>query len=97
MTICCFGIPQAGTPCIGWGISWSGMKVCHVASPVENGPHDVPVSHGYDADANALFFHTAKEGRKSECIEGNPHECLEGEVLVKAKAGDERECSRRSL
>lgn len=68
-------------------------KVCRVAFAVENEPYVVPLSHGYDPEANALFFHTANEGRKIECIEANPRVCFEVEGRAEVKAGDERGCS----
>jgi nitroimidazol reductase NimA-like FMN-containing flavoprotein (pyridoxamine 5'-phosphate oxidase superfamily) len=68
-------------------------KVCRVAFAVDDEPYVVPLSHGYDPDANALFFHTAKEGRKIECIEANPRVCFEVEGPTEVKPGDERGCS----
>jgi nitroimidazol reductase NimA-like FMN-containing flavoprotein (pyridoxamine 5'-phosphate oxidase superfamily) len=71
----------------------SRAKVCRVAFAVGNEPYVVPLSHGYDPKASALFFHTAKEGRKIECITANPRVCFEVEGLVEVKPGDERGCS----
>ncbi len=71
----------------------SQAKVCRVAFAVDNEPYVVPLSHGYDPEASALFFHTAREGRKIECIEANPRVCFEVEGLAEVKAGDERGCS----
>ena len=68
-------------------------KVCRVGFAIENEPYIVPLSHGYDPEANALFFHTAKEGRKIECIEANPSVCFEVEGLAEVKAGAEQGCS----
>ncbi len=68
-------------------------KVCRVAFAVGDEPYIVPLSHGYDGEANALFFHTAKEGKKNECIEANSHVCFEVEGTVEINAGDERACS----
>ncbi len=68
-------------------------KVCRVAFAVADEPYVVPLSHGYDPEANALFFHTAMEGRKIECIEANPRVCFEVEGTVEVKPGDERACS----
>jgi len=67
--------------------------VCRVAFAVENEPYVVPLSPGYDAQANALYFHTAREGRKIDCIEANPRVCFEVEGLVETKAGDARGCT----
>jgi nitroimidazol reductase NimA-like FMN-containing flavoprotein (pyridoxamine 5'-phosphate oxidase superfamily) len=71
----------------------SRTRVCRVAFAVDSEPYIVPLSHGFDPAANALFFHTAKEGRKIDCIEANPRVCFEVEGLVEVKAGDERGCS----
>ncbi len=68
-------------------------KVCHIGFAVDNEPYVVPLSHGYNADAGALFFHTAKEGKKVDCIEANPRVCFEVEGLVEVKEGDESACS----
>jgi len=68
-------------------------KVCRVAFAVGDEPYVIPLSHGYDAEAEALFFHTAKEGKKIDCIEANPRVCFEVEGQVEVKEGDERACS----
>lgn len=68
-------------------------KVCRVAFAVGGAPYIVPLSHGYDSEAGALFFHTAREGKKIECIEANPRVCFEVEGSVAVKEGDERGCS----
>jgi nitroimidazol reductase NimA-like FMN-containing flavoprotein (pyridoxamine 5'-phosphate oxidase superfamily) len=67
--------------------------VCRVAFAVDNEPYVVPLSHGYDPQASALFFHTAKEGRKIEHIEANPRVCFEVEGPSAVEGGDERGCS----
>jgi len=71
----------------------SQAKVCRVAFAVDNEPYIVPLSHGYDPEANTLVFHTAKEGWKIDCIEANPRVCFEVEGLAEVKTGDERGCS----
>ncbi len=68
-------------------------KVCRVAFAVASEPYLVPLSHGYDPTSNAIFFHTAGEGKKIECIEANPRVCFEVEGRVEVKEGDERACS----
>jgi len=67
--------------------------VCRVAFAVDGEPYIVPLSHGYDPAAGALFFHTAQEGKKNDCIEANPRVCFEVEGHVEVKEGDERACS----
>jgi len=67
--------------------------VCRIGFAVDNEPYVVPLSHGYDPEAAALFFHTARKGKKIDCIEENPRVCFEVEGLVEVKEGDERACS----
>jgi len=71
----------------------STAKVCRIAFAVDNESYVVPLSYGYDPEANALFFHTAKHGKKIDCIEANPRVCFEVEGLAEVKEGDERACS----
>lgn len=71
----------------------AAAKVCRVAFAADNEPYIIPLSHGYDPEANALFFHTAKEGRKIECIAANPRVRFEVEGVAEVKAGNERGCS----
>jgi nitroimidazol reductase NimA-like FMN-containing flavoprotein (pyridoxamine 5'-phosphate oxidase superfamily) len=71
----------------------SKTKVVRVAFAVGDEPYIVPLSHGYDAEAGALRFHTAVEGRKVDCIAANPRVCFEVEGSISVKAGDERGCS----
>ncbi len=52
-------------------------KVCRVAFAAGNEPYIVPLSYGFDPEANALFFHTATEGRKIAFIRENPRVCFE--------------------
>ncbi len=68
-------------------------KVCRVAFALENEPYIVPLSYGYDSEANALVFHTATEGRKVACIAVNPRVCFEVEGLVELLPGTGVGCS----
>jgi len=68
-------------------------RTVRVAFAVENEPYIVPLSHGFDADAGALYFHSAVEGRKVDCIEANPRVCFEVEGESTVKEGDDRACS----
>jgi nitroimidazol reductase NimA-like FMN-containing flavoprotein (pyridoxamine 5'-phosphate oxidase superfamily) len=68
-------------------------KTVRVAFAVAGEPYLVPLSHGYDPGANALYVHTALEGRKIDCIAANPRVCFEVEGDVAVKAGDARACS----
>jgi len=67
--------------------------VCRIAFAVDGGAYIVPLSHGYDAQARALFFHTASEGRKIDCIAASPRVCFEVEGHVEIAEGNERACS----
>jgi len=71
----------------------SKTKVLRVAFAVDNEPYVVPLSHGYDAGAGVLHFHTAVEGQKLDCIAANPRVCFEVEGPSQVKEGDERGCS----
>lgn len=68
-------------------------RVCRIAFAVDGAPYMIPLSPGYDARTGSLFFHTADEGRKIECIEANPRVCFEVEGMLELKPGDERGCS----
>jgi nitroimidazol reductase NimA-like FMN-containing flavoprotein (pyridoxamine 5'-phosphate oxidase superfamily) len=43
------------------------MAMCH-----EGEPYLVTISHGYDEDRNALYFHCANEGKKVDILHANP-------------------------
>jgi nitroimidazol reductase NimA-like FMN-containing flavoprotein (pyridoxamine 5'-phosphate oxidase superfamily) len=65
-------------------------QVCRIAMASGNEPYVVPVSFGYDG--KAIFFHTAKSGRKIEFIEANNRVCFEFEANVSLKADDGDAC-----
>jgi uncharacterized protein len=46
-----------------------------VAMCQEGEPYLVTLSYGHDTDANALFFHMAKGGRKLDAIAADPRVC----------------------
>lgn len=54
--------------------------VCRLAFAVKNEPYLVPVSFGYDGEY--LFIHTAKSGKKIDCIAANNRVCFEFERNV---------------
>ena len=56
-------------------------QVCRLGLAKSNLPYIVPVSFGYDGDA--VYFHTAKEGKKIEYIEANNSVCFEFERGVR--------------
>ena len=71
----------------------SKAKVVRVAFAVGDEPYIVPLSHGYDPGAGALYFHTAVEGRKIDRIAANPRVCFEVEGDTTVKEGGERGCA----
>lgn len=44
-------------------------QVCRIGLVDDGGAYIVPMSFAYDVGAGALFFHSAREGRKIRCIE----------------------------
>jgi nitroimidazol reductase NimA-like FMN-containing flavoprotein (pyridoxamine 5'-phosphate oxidase superfamily) len=55
-------------------------------------PYLVTVSHGYDAERNAIYFHCAFEGKKIEILKAN--NVVWGEAVENLGTG-EGECSQR--
>lgn len=68
-------------------------RICRLAFAVAGEAYIVPLSHGYDPQVHVLFFHTAKDGKKIECIETNPRVCFEVEGTVEVKAAGIDACS----
>lgn len=61
--------------------------ICRVGMVVEGMPYIVPLNHGLveQDDRMALYFHSAREGKKLDVIRINPHVCFEmdcGHALV---------------
>jgi len=54
-------------------------KVCRLGLSENNKPYVIPINYGYDFENNTLtlFFHSAKEGRKTDIIENNNQACFE--------------------
>ena len=67
-----------------------GCTVCRLGFAVENEPYVVPVSFGYDG--RDLYFHTAKTGRKIDCIEANRRACFEVERDVELIRNPDQPC-----
>lgn len=67
-----------------------GSEVCRLAFAVSDEPYLVPVSFGYDG--NRLYFHTAKKGRKIDCIAGNNRVCFEMERNVRLVKHPQKPC-----
>jgi nitroimidazol reductase NimA-like FMN-containing flavoprotein (pyridoxamine 5'-phosphate oxidase superfamily) len=64
--------------------------VCRVALAKDNIPYVLPVSFGYDG--KAIYFHTAKEGRKIIFLAANNHVCFEFEHGVELLRHDSNPC-----
>jgi uncharacterized protein len=65
-------------------------EVCRLAFAVDGEPYIVPVSFGYDG--SALYFHTARDGRKIDCIHANPRVCFELESNVELVTHESAAC-----
>lgn len=65
-------------------------KVCRLGLAMNNAPYVVPVSFGYDGDA--IYFHTAKEGKKIDYIEANNSVCFEFEAEVRIIPDEVNSC-----
>jgi len=48
--------------------------ICHLSCSLNDQPYVVPLSFGYDG--NAIYFHTAQEGKKNDILSANPLVCL---------------------
>ena len=63
-------------------------RVCRLALSEDNQPYIVPLCFGYENDA--LYFHSAPEGRKLDILKKNNKVCFEfdnvGEILTAEKA-----------
>ena len=57
--------------------------VCHLALAKDGQPYVVPLSFGYDGEA--LYFHTAPEGKKIEYFQSNPQVCFQFECGVELR------------
>jgi nitroimidazol reductase NimA-like FMN-containing flavoprotein (pyridoxamine 5'-phosphate oxidase superfamily) len=64
--------------------------VCRLAFAVSDEPYLVPVSFGYDG--HSLYFHTAKTGKKLDCIAANNRVCFEMERNVRLVTDDRKPC-----
>lgn len=56
-------------------------QVCRLGFVDNNVPYIVPMNYGYQDQA--LYFHSAPEGRKIDLIRANPLVCFEVDELVK--------------
>ena len=65
-------------------------QVCRVAFAFKDEPYLVPLSFGYDGEA--LYFHTAPQGRKIDFTTANPRVCFEVEGHVEATPDPDEAC-----
>ena len=67
--------------------------VCRLGLVDRGEPYIVPVNFGYER--NAIYFHSALEGRKVELIKRNNRVCFEMETDVAIEKTDKSKCSVR--
>jgi len=67
--------------------------VCRLGLMDEDEAYIVPVNFGYEK--NAIYFHSALEGRKIELIKRNDKVCFEIEADVGIEKNDKSECSTK--
>jgi hypothetical protein len=65
-------------------------QICRLGLAKDNIPYVLPVSFGYDG--TAIYFHTAREGRKIEFMTANDRVCLEFEHGVQLIRNDNNPC-----
>ena len=68
-----------------------GSYVCRLAFAVSGEPYIVPLSFGYDG--HCLYFHSAAEGRKINCIAANNRVCFEFERNVRLHTHSGKPCN----
>ncbi len=68
-----------------------GCLVCRLGLAVGGEPYVVPVSFGFDGEA--VYFHTARQGKKIEMMAANPRVCVQFERNVELVTNDEDACS----
>jgi len=68
----------------------NNAQVCRLALAKDNIPYIVPVSFGYDG--GAIYFHTAKEGKKIDYITANNAVRLEFEYGVQLMPNESNPC-----
>ena len=63
-------------------------QICHLSMVDEGKPYVVPLNFGYED--NALYFHSASEGRKIDVLKQNPEVCISvvarHEIVVSERA-----------
>ena len=67
-----------------------GSQVCRLALAKDNTPYLVPLSFGYDGEA--LYLHTAPDGKKIDYFQANPQVCFEFERNVELRRDPDNAC-----
>jgi nitroimidazol reductase NimA-like FMN-containing flavoprotein (pyridoxamine 5'-phosphate oxidase superfamily) len=67
-----------------------GSQVCHLGLARDDEPYVVPLSFGYDGEA--LYFHTARRGKKIDFFAANPRVCFEFEREIQLVADADDAC-----
>ncbi|HLC35578.1 MAG TPA: pyridoxamine 5'-phosphate oxidase family protein [Anaerolineales bacterium] len=65
-------------------------QVIRLGLAMADEPYIVPLAFGYDGDA--LYFHTARDGRKLDFLARNPRVCFEFETNVSLLREDANPC-----
>ena len=65
-------------------------EVCRLGMAKDNQPYVIPISFGYDGEA--IYFHSAVNGKKIDYFEANNKVCFEFEHGVKLLPDDETPC-----
>ncbi len=66
-------------------------QICHLGLAENGEPYVVPISFGFDG--KAVYFHTARNGRKIEMMTANPRACVQFEHKVELTTHDDDACS----
>ena len=66
-------------------------QVCRLGLARDNAPYIVPVSFGYDGEA--LYFHSARQGKKIDYISANASVCFEFERGVQLVPDESGPCN----
>jgi nitroimidazol reductase NimA-like FMN-containing flavoprotein (pyridoxamine 5'-phosphate oxidase superfamily) len=64
--------------------------ICHLSCCVNDVPYLVPLSFGYDGIS--IFFHSAREGKKTSMLIENPRVCLAFEIGLELIPDQDKAC-----
>jgi hypothetical protein len=65
-------------------------QICHLACSINDEPYVVPLAFGYDG--KAIYFHTAKTGKKIDILSANPRVCLGFEEGIQLQPNPDQAC-----